>query len=78
MNCRLEREEKMDKFILDKNYIAIKNTLFANQYRTEIMLSLNKVCLCNELERFDVFSVIRLKAELDILIEKFLEVLFFS
>ena len=72
----------MVKFIPHENYVAIKTPCksiskdFASNIRTEITVSFHKVWPLNKLKGFNVFSVIRLKDEVDFLIVKFLEVFY--
>ena len=73
----------MNKFITNGNYIASRtfckqiSTDFAPDIRTEIMVSFFKICSWNIIKMFDVFSVIRLNGEVDLVIEKFLEIYHF-
>ena len=83
MNCRVQGEGKMDKFIPNWKYLAIitlckpvsKN--FAPNIMTEIVVSFNKVWSWNKREVFYVFSFIRLKDDVDFLVGKCLEDYYF-
>ena len=62
----------MNKFIPDRKYIFIKAFL------TENMVSFKEVWPWNEFERFVVlFSISRLKGEINFFIRDFLEVFYF-
>ena len=63
MNCRVYRENEIDKFIPNGNYV-VPRTL-CKPFSTDFA------------PNFDVFSAIRLNCEVDFLIGKFLEICHF-
>ena len=63
MNCRVYRENQIDKFIPDGNYIVPR--------------TLCKPFSADFAPNFDVFSAIRLNCEVDFLTGKFLEICHF-
>ena len=83
MNCRVQGEGKMDKFIPNWKYLAIRTLCkpvsknFVPNIMTEIVVSFNKVWSWNKREVFYVFSFIRLKDDVDFLVGKCLEDYYF-
>ena len=62
------------RWLAQNNWCVAHST---SDFRTENIVSFKEVWLWIEFERFDVFSTIRLKGEMNFFIRKFWEVFYF-
>ena len=70
MYCRVR------KYIFIRKFLKLIHKKFTANFRTEKMVSVKEVWQCNEFERLFVFSSVRFKSEVNLIVREFSDVFY--